>query len=150
MGLPKGYHHSGQFQKGFDPRRHSPRLQLVPGTNKTLPELCRLKTKEALDVIVDIIRDTKAPIDVRRKAADSLLDRGWGKPEQAVKVEAEVTAKTKDLKDMSTTELMALLMEKQLEDRTMEGELAEEEAGQEIEEKEAPGGVSQNGEEDSG
>ena len=121
MGLPKGYRHSGQFQKGVsDPRRFIPRRKLVPGTQQTLPELCRLRTVEALDVITTILRDTKAPVDVRRKCADSILDRGWGKPDQLVKVEGGQASQ--DLKSMTTTELLALLMEKHDEDRTLEGE----------------------------
>ena len=119
QGLKPGQRHSGSFIKG-DPRIYVPKgPRLVPGTNHTLPELCRLRTIEALDVIVQIVQDKNAPIDVRRKAADSLLDRGWGKPEQTVQLE-DNTASGPNLKAMATRELMALLLDK--EERTVEGQ----------------------------
>lgn len=126
-GLKRGDFNPGGFKKGDDPRRYTRKNMLVPGTTQTLPELCRLRTLEALDVIVRIVKDKNAPVDVRRKAADSLLDRGWGKAEQAIRVEDNTTER--DLKSMSTTELMALLMAKQDEERTLEGELEEGEGG---------------------
>lgn len=124
MPLVRGQVTSGQFKKGYDPRRHHPGRNLVPGTNMTLPELCRIETKRALDVLIRLLKDRKAPIAERRKAAESIIDRGWGKPDQFLKVEADV--KEVDLKKLSTTELMALLLERHDDERTLAGELDDE------------------------
>lgn len=51
---------------------------------RDLRALAQPYTKEALAVLVAIMNDTKAPPQARAMAADRILDRGWGKPAQAI------------------------------------------------------------------
>jgi hypothetical protein len=54
---------------------------------KTLTEirsLARSHTRTALNVLVDVMRNTKAPPPARIAAANAILDRGWGKATQAI------------------------------------------------------------------
>jgi len=45
---------------------------------KTLPELARALTGEALEVIGRVLRDPKAPQALQMQAAALVLQRGWG------------------------------------------------------------------------
>ena len=46
--------------------------------------LARSHTKSALNVLVAVMRNTKATPPARVAAANAILDRGWGKPTQAI------------------------------------------------------------------
>jgi hypothetical protein len=55
--------------------------------SKTVTEirsLARSHTRTALNVLVGVMRSTKAPAPARIAAANAILDRGWGKATQAV------------------------------------------------------------------
>ena len=54
------------------------------------PRVCRAHTVTALNTLVEIAENKKAPPAARVAAANSLLDRGHGKPE--AKLEANLTA----------------------------------------------------------
>ena len=41
-------------------------------------------TAEAIETLVGVMRDAKAPAQARTMAADRLLDRAWGKPAQTI------------------------------------------------------------------
>ena len=61
----------------------------MPATkrSKTVTEirsLARSHTRTALNVLVGVMRNTKAPAPARIAAANAILDRGWGKAAQAV------------------------------------------------------------------
>ena len=43
-------------------------------------DLAREHTAEALKVMVEVMRDKKAPATARLGAAQGLIDRAWGKP----------------------------------------------------------------------
>ncbi len=45
-------------------------------------ELARQHAKEAIGTLAGIMRDPRAPAAARIAAANALLDRGWGKPDQ--------------------------------------------------------------------
>jgi hypothetical protein len=49
----------------------------------------RDRTQDAIDTLASIMRDPKAPAAARVSAAQALLDRGYGKPAQAIEVSAE-------------------------------------------------------------
>jgi Family of unknown function (DUF5681) len=49
----------------------------------------RERTQDALDTLASVMRDPKAPAAARVSAAQALLDRGYGKPAQAIGVSAE-------------------------------------------------------------
>jgi hypothetical protein len=52
-------------------------------------DLARSVTKEAVATLLDIMTDAKAPAAARVAAAVAVLDRGWGRPPQAVAVAVE-------------------------------------------------------------
>jgi hypothetical protein len=52
--------------------------------------LARKYTHKALNTLVSIMVEPKAPAAARIMAANSLLDRGWGKAAQLVDVQGEV------------------------------------------------------------
>jgi len=51
-------------------------------------ELARAHTPDAIGTLVTIMRSTKAPAAARVSAAAALLDRAYGRPQQAVAVSA--------------------------------------------------------------
>lgn len=53
-------------------------------TPTDIRSLARSHTQKALNVLVGIMEQTEAPPAARVAAANSLLDRGWGKPVQAI------------------------------------------------------------------
>jgi hypothetical protein len=60
---------------------------------KTPPDirsLARSHTETSIRTLASIMNDTKAQPTARVAAANSLLDRGWGKAEQFVKSETTV------------------------------------------------------------
>lgn len=119
-GPKPGTRHSGQFQKGADSRRYVRERIEVGNTGRTFLELCRDTTEEALNTLLGIMRDTKAPAGDRRASAMALLDRGWGKPVESVKLEADIHTDPGDYNLMTTAELMAMFMEQRA--RTIDGE----------------------------
>jgi hypothetical protein len=58
------------------------RPKSIDGVN--LRELARAHTKDALDTLVAIMADEEAPQPARISAANSILDRGYGKPAQTI------------------------------------------------------------------
>ncbi len=51
---------------------------------KAVEEAARAHTALAISTLAEIARSKKAPAAARVSAAEALLDRGWGKPKQAV------------------------------------------------------------------
>ena len=49
-----------------------------------LQELARERSPEAINILAKVMRDEKAPPAARVAAANSLLDRGYGKPTQPI------------------------------------------------------------------
>ncbi len=50
-------------------------------------ELARQHTEESIEKLVEIMRDENAPPSAQGAAANSLLDRGWGRPDQSVSID---------------------------------------------------------------
>ena len=50
-------------------------------------ELARQHTEESIEKLVEIMRDESAPPSAQGAAANALLDRGWGRPDQAVSID---------------------------------------------------------------
>ena len=69
---------NGQFPKG-----QSGNPGGRPRDEEKVAELARSYTREAIDTLVDIMRNSKDE-RVRGTAATALLDRGWGKPKVEV------------------------------------------------------------------
>lgn len=66
-------------------------LPSFPGRSNPAPyslqKLAKEHTQEALDVVLEIMRDSEAEPGTRLEAAKQMLDRGWGKA--ALKVQTE-------------------------------------------------------------
>ena len=91
QGLRPGMRHEGQFKPGNDPKRF-PSRRLPDG--RTLASLARDYTEESVNVLVSVARGEMTgvrPSD-RVRAAEILLDRGWGKPKENVAVELTVNS----------------------------------------------------------
>jgi hypothetical protein len=69
--------HAGMFRPG-----QSGNPSGRPKSDKTIQDLAKSHTLTALEVLVQIATDVKAPAAVRVQAASAVLDRGWGKPVQ--------------------------------------------------------------------
>jgi len=59
-----------------------------PKSDIAIAELCRAHTKEAIAALVAIVKNEDSPPAARVSAANAILDRGWGRPAQAVPAEA--------------------------------------------------------------
>lgn len=61
-----------------------------PKADKRLKELAREKTELALNTLIGIAENEKESASARVAAANAILDRGWGKPCQALEHSGEV------------------------------------------------------------
>lgn len=68
-----------------NPGGRSPR---VGPNGETVAQLARAHTAGAIDTLVALF-DNADP-DVKMRAANSILDRGWGKPKESVDIDANV------------------------------------------------------------
>lgn len=73
---------NGRFVKGTAAANPGGR----PKSNHKIAELARQHTELALKTLAEICGDEDAPHSARVSAASALLDRGWGKPPQAMEV----------------------------------------------------------------
>jgi hypothetical protein len=62
----------------------------VPKPTIEIKSYARRFTKQAMDVLVGIMSNPKSPAASRILAANSLIDRGWGKAAQLVAVDGEI------------------------------------------------------------
>src|SRR6266852_1449744 len=67
-------------------------------------EMARGLTKEAISTLAAVMRDRTAPHSSRIRAAETLLDRAWGKPETSANIRI-----SRDVRDLSTAEILAAL-----------------------------------------
>jgi hypothetical protein len=58
-------------------------------TPTDIRSLARSHTEKAINVLVGIMNQSEAPQAARVSAANSILDRGWGKPAQPLTGEDE-------------------------------------------------------------
>jgi hypothetical protein len=56
----------------------------MPKSITEIRSLARSHTRTALNVLVGVMRNTKAAAPARIAAANAILDRGWGKTTQAI------------------------------------------------------------------
>jgi hypothetical protein len=66
--------------------------------------LAREYTKQAIETLRDIMRDKNAPPAARGYAANSILDRGYGRPSQTI----SSTGRDKPPDQMTDAELLAI------------------------------------------
>lgn len=67
-------------------------------------QMARGLTKEAIATLAAVMRDRKAPHSARVRAAETLLDRAWGKPESSTNIRI-----SQDVRDLSTAEILLAL-----------------------------------------
>jgi hypothetical protein len=70
-----------------------------------IQELARSYTAEAIAVLASIMRSKKAPAAARAAAANSIIDRGYGRPAQTV----QATVTRTSASEMTDEELMAIV-----------------------------------------
>lgn len=70
---------SGRFRRGSSGNPGG-----RPRADASVSELARERTEDALSVLTAVMKDADAPHAARVRAAEALLDRGHGKPRQAV------------------------------------------------------------------
>ena len=61
----------------------------MPRIPPDLASLARTHTKTATNVVVGILRSSKASDQARLHAAEIIFDRGWGKPKQAMEASSK-------------------------------------------------------------
>lgn len=61
-----------------------PKILLPDG--RSLLDLAREHTQDAVQTLVEVMIDKDAPPPARVSAASAILDRGWGKPKQDIDV----------------------------------------------------------------
>ena len=84
-GCKPGQKHSGHFSKGFDPRRNL-KGQYLLRERATVEDKFRAHSQEALDALLSVLKDSESPAKDVVNAANSLLDRAYGKAVDRVQV----------------------------------------------------------------
>lgn len=115
-----GQPNPGAFRKGEDSRRAGG-LKIVNG--KTLAQLAREATPECVALLRGCITDDEQKMSDRLRAAELMLDRGWGK---AVSIIDMTVTSNRTLDSLTNAELEALARgETPQTPITIEGEASE-------------------------
>src|SRR5262249_16052048 len=73
------------------------------GTTINLKEMCRAHAPDAINLLIEVVNNSQYPVSSRIQAANALLDRGFGRPEQT----AHVDVKTSEPREMSLAALFS-------------------------------------------
>ena len=88
--MPRGGRRSTSFKPGVSGnpagRPKKPAAIAAREVFVTVKAAARALTQEAIDTLAAVMRDVKAPQAARISAATALLDRGHGRPSQAVEL----------------------------------------------------------------
>jgi hypothetical protein len=106
-GCKPGQKHSGHFSKGFDPRRNL-KGQYLLRERATVEDKFRQHSQRALDALLSVLEDSESPAKDVVNAANSLLDRAYGKAVDRVQV-ATLGSDTGNTASLTRDELMARL-----------------------------------------
>ncbi len=106
-GCKPGQKHSGHFSKGFDPRRNL-KGQYLLRERATVEDKFRQHSQEALDALLAVLKDSESPAKDVVNAANSLLDRAYGKAVDRVQV-ATLGNDAGNTASLTRDELMARL-----------------------------------------
>ena len=124
-GCKPGQKHSGHFSKGFDPRRNL-KGQYLLRERTTVEDKFRQHSQKALDALLSVLEDSESPAKDVVNAANSLLDRAYGKAVDRVQV-ATLGSDTGNTASLTRDELMARLTQ-QYTDPVSDLEDADEDA----------------------
>jgi hypothetical protein len=111
------YNNPGGFSKGYDPRRVMPTKRKL---NKAIEEMCREHSELAVSFIAGLIADTEADDAVRLKAAETMLDRAYGKAVDRVAIKQVGGDSSADARLLTTDQIIALLTPAALESTPQE------------------------------
>ena len=78
------------FQKG---QSGNPRGRRSAPVDKTIMGMAKAHTDKALRALLDVLESRSASHQAKVAAANSILDRGWGKAPQDVRVKGELESK---------------------------------------------------------
>src|SRR5262245_26051386 len=90
------------FEKGNTIGRHGRRKR-----DPTVTQLCRDASPEAVETLIEIMRDERAPHGVRAHCADKIIERAWGKAPQYSTIEHRHDIRLSDLTDEQLLRIMA-------------------------------------------
>jgi HEAT repeat protein len=93
------------FKKGQSGNPGGRAIRRLPD-GRTLTQLAREHTEEAVETLVEVMRDDTAPPAARVAAADKILNRGWGQAPQTITIKDDETPL--DLAHMTDEQLEAL------------------------------------------
>ena len=75
-------------------------------------DIARLHTDEAIQTLVTVMNDSKAPPSARVGAATAVLDRGWGRPLQSISASIDANRVTvSESLELSCLDLMKQIRE---------------------------------------
>src|SRR5262245_18838414 len=95
------------WKKGQSGNPSGKRKHLRPALKKTITELARDASPEAIKTLITVMTSEKSTMTARAIAADRILDRAYGKAPQAVAVVGTSTC-LKRAADMTDDELAAI------------------------------------------
>jgi hypothetical protein len=75
--------------------------QKIPADVK---EMARGLTREAIQTLASVMRDKAAPHSARVRAAETILDRAWGRPETSANIRI-----SGEVRELSTAEILIAL-----------------------------------------
>lgn len=95
------------------------KLGSVNKATRTIREAAQEYTEDALKVLADVMNDHDQPALARIAAATAILDRGHGRPAQAIEVDANVSNRRMDL-SLIDAELEAAALERARRQKSLE------------------------------
>src|SRR5262245_13614185 len=90
------------FEKGNTIGRHGRRKR-----DPTVTQLCRDASPEAVETLIKIMRDERAPHGVRAHCADKIIERAWGKAPAHNTVDIQHNVRAADLSDDQLLRIIA-------------------------------------------
>lgn len=100
---------NGAFAKGYDHRRYSTNNALM-SYHQELSTLLREQSLSAVNYILDVMHDDKAPVNVRLAAAKDILDRGIGRSVDRVSMATYIENDTEsDVSELSNAQLLSII-----------------------------------------
>ncbi len=111
--MPRGGPRSTSFRPGVSGNPGGrPKKAATVEARKAIADLrvlARSVAPDAIQALVDVMSNPKSPPAARVRAATAILDRGYGRPGQEVKVSAETAFASYDLTRLSDQELAEMM-----------------------------------------